>query len=111
MTLHVASLFSGIGLLDLGFHRAGIPTRLLCEADPAARSVLAQRFSDTPIHDDVRELTADDLRAAGCDPDTTVLAAGFPCQDLSVSGGRPAMGGGPGPRRAGRGSRRRSARP
>ena len=100
MTLHVASLFSGIGLLDLGFHRAGIPTRLLCEADPAARSVLAQRFSDTPIHDDVRELTADDLRAAGCDPDTTVLAAGFPCQDLSVSGGRRGMGRGSGTRSA-----------
>lgn len=60
MTLHVASLFSGIGLIDLGFHRAAIPTRLLCEADPAARSVLARRFPDTPIHDDIRELTADD---------------------------------------------------
>ena len=58
MTLHVASLFSGIGLIDLGFHRAAIPTRLLCEADPAARSVLARRFSGTPIHDDVRELAA-----------------------------------------------------
>ena len=31
MTLHAVSLFSGIGLLDLGLHRAGIPTRLLCE--------------------------------------------------------------------------------
>ena len=35
MTLHALSLFSGIGLLDLGLHRAGIPTRLLCEADKA----------------------------------------------------------------------------
>lgn len=49
MTLHVASLFSGIGLIDLGFHRAAIPTRLLCEADPAARSVLARRFSGTAL--------------------------------------------------------------
>lgn len=100
MTLHVASLFSGIGLIDLGFHRAAIPTRLLCEADPAARSVLARRFSGTPIHDDVRELTADDLRAAGCDPDRTVLAAGFPCQDLSVAGSRRGMGRGTGTRSA-----------
>ena len=35
MTLHAVSLFSGIGLLDLGLHRAGIPPRLLCEADKA----------------------------------------------------------------------------
>lgn len=57
MTLHSVSLFSGIGLLDLAMHRAGIPTRLLCEADKAARSVLARRFPDVPIHPDVQELT------------------------------------------------------
>lgn len=73
MTLHAVSLFSGIGLLDLAMHRAGIPTRLLCEADKAARSVLARRFPDVPIHPDVQELTADDLRSAGADPARTVL--------------------------------------
>lgn len=88
MTLHVASLFSGIGLIDLGFHRAAIPTRLLCEADPAARSVLARRFSGTPIHDDVRELTADDLRAA-CDADPST-APGSYCASLACRCGHPA---------------------
>jgi len=92
VTLHAVSLFSGIGLLDLGLHRAGIPTRLLCEADKAARSVLARRFPDVPIHPDVQELTADDLRSAGADPARTVLHGGFPCQDLSVAGGRRGMG-------------------
>ena len=92
MTLHALSLFSGIGLLDLAMHRAGIPTRLLCEADPAARRVLAHRFPDVPIHPDVQELTADDLRSAGADPARTVLHGGFPCQDLSVAGGRRGMG-------------------
>ena len=92
MTLHALSLFSGIGLLDLAMHRAGIPTRLLCEADKAARSVLARRFPDVPIHPDVQELTADDLRSAGADPARTVLHGGFPCQDLSVAGGRRGMG-------------------
>lgn len=92
MTLHAVSLFSGIGLLDLGLQRAGIPTRLLCEADKAARSVLAHRFPDVPIHPDVQELTADDLRSAGADPARTVLHGGFPCQDLSVAGGRRGMG-------------------
>jgi len=91
-TLHSVSLFSGIGLLDLAMHRAGIPTRLLCEADPAARRVLAHRFPDVPIHPDVQELTADDLRSAGADPARTVLHGGFPCQDLSVAGSRRGMG-------------------
>ena len=92
MTLHAVSLFSGIGLLDLGLHRAGIPTRLLCEADASARSVLARRFPGVPIHPDVQELVPDDLYAAGADPARTVLHGGFPCQDLSVAGGRRGMG-------------------
>ena len=92
MSLHAVSLFSGIGLLDLGLKRAGIPTRLLCEADASARSVLARRFPGVPIHPDVQELVPDDLYAAGADPARTVLAAGFPCQDISVAGNRAGMG-------------------
>jgi len=85
-------MFSGIGLIDLGLERAGMETRLLCENDRAASTVLARRFPGIPIHPDIRELTADDLYAAGCQPDTTVAAAGFPCQDLSIAGGRRGMG-------------------
>jgi len=55
VTLHAVSLFSGIGLLDLGLHRAGIPTRLLCEADKAVpvfelvvRRLVAVDVSATP---------------------------------------------------------------
>ena len=92
MTLTVASMFSGIGLIDLGLERAGMKTRVLCENDRAASTVLARRFPGIPIHPDIRELTADDLYAAGCRPDATVTAAGFPCQDLSIAGGRRGMG-------------------
>ncbi|MBP8882254.1 MAG: DNA cytosine methyltransferase [Candidatus Microthrix sp.] len=66
--MHAVSLFSGIGLLDLGLHRAGIETRIFCESDRAARGFLARRFPGIPIHPDVQELTADDLAAAGADP-------------------------------------------
>lgn len=90
--LSVASLFSGVGGIDLGFHSAGVPTRLLCEYDKAARSVLARRFPGVPIHPDVTELTADDLAAAGLRPESTIITAGFPCQDLSVAGARRGMG-------------------
>ena len=92
--MHAVSLFSGIGLLDLGLHRAGIETRIFCESDRAARGFLARRFPGIPIHPDVQELTADDLAAAGADPARTVLAGGFPCQDLSVAGSRAGMGAG-----------------
>lgn len=92
--LSAVSLFSGVGLIDLGLERAGIRTRLLCERDKAARSVLARRFPGVPIHHDVQELTPDDIYATGADPARTVLAAGFPCQDLSVAGGRAGMGAG-----------------
>lgn len=44
--LHAVSLFSGIGLLDLGLHRAGIETRIFCESDRAARGFLARRLVD-----------------------------------------------------------------
>ena len=90
--MDVVSLFSGVGGIDLGFERAGMTTRLLCEIDKHARAVLAHRFPGVPIHPDVTELTADDLRAAGAVPSRTVLVAGFPCQDLSVAGARRGMG-------------------
>lgn len=51
--LHGVSMFSGIGLLDLAMHRAGITPALLCEKDNAARQVLARHYPDVPIHDDV----------------------------------------------------------
>ncbi len=50
MTLHVASLFTGVGGIDLAFERAGAPARLMCEYDKAARGVLARRFPGVPIH-------------------------------------------------------------
>ena len=92
--LRTVSLFSGIGLLDLGLERAGIETALLCERDPKARAVLTRHWPNTPLHHDVSELTPDDLYAAEPDPGRAVLAAGFPCQDLSMAGRRAGMGDG-----------------
>ena len=87
-TLDVVSLFSGVGGIDLAFERAGCTTRLLCEQDKHAAKVLARHFPDVPIHHDVKELTADDLRAAVARPGRTVVLAGFPCQPFSVAGKR-----------------------
>jgi DNA (cytosine-5)-methyltransferase 1 len=76
---HVVGLFAGIGGLELGLHRAGHRAILLCESDPAARAVLRTRFAASPLDDDVRSLR-------NVPPDTSLIAAGFPCQDLSQAG-------------------------
>jgi site-specific DNA-cytosine methylase len=55
--------------------------------------VIHDRMPDTALFTDVRKVTADELRAAGFDPDNGVLLAGWPCQDLSVAGRRLGLGG------------------
>ncbi len=77
--LRVAGLFAGIGGIELGLHRAGHETTMLCEFDPSARSVLAARFPEVRGHDDIRTLKA-------LPNDVDLVAAGFPCQDLSQAG-------------------------
>lgn len=77
--LKVAGLFAGIGGLELGLSRAGHVTKLMAEIDPAANAVLAARFPGIDKVTDVRTL---DTLPGGTD----LLAAGFPCQDLSQAG-------------------------
>jgi DNA (cytosine-5)-methyltransferase 1 len=52
---------------------------LLCENDPTASAVLAARFPEVRLHGDVRTLTS-------LPRETTLVVAGFPCQDLSQAG-------------------------
>lgn len=77
-SLTAAGLFAGIGGVELGLAAAGIETRLLCEVWEPARAVLARHFPQVPLAADVR-----DLRAL---PAVDVVAAGFPCTDLSQAG-------------------------
>lgn len=78
----VASLFTGIGGLELGLHRAGLSKdgiRLASEIDPGARSILAARLGlRSELSSDVRLLR----HLEGAD----LVTAGFPCQDLSQAG-------------------------
>jgi len=76
--LRVAGLFAGIGGIELGLHHGGHRTELLCEVEPAARRVLRARFPDIETTKDIRELPAL--------PEVDLVAAGFPCQDLSQAG-------------------------
>jgi DNA (cytosine-5)-methyltransferase 1 len=83
--VNAVGLFAGIGGIELGFARAGIESELLCEIDEPASIVLKKTFSDVPISRDVRE-----LRSL---PRIDVLAAGFPCQNLSLVGDKTGING------------------
>ncbi|HND51252.1 MAG TPA: DNA (cytosine-5-)-methyltransferase [Pirellulaceae bacterium] len=78
-SLAVVGLFAGIGGIELGLQRAGHRSLLHCEIDSAAQRVLEHRFSDVKLYDDVRKL-------ASLPSGTDLVAAGFPCQDLSQAG-------------------------
>lgn len=76
--MKVASLFSGIGGLDLGLQRAGHTIILQCDSDPRAQQVLQSHFKGARFASHVESL-------AELPPDTQLLAAGFPCQDVSIN--------------------------
>ena len=76
--LTVAGLFAGIGGIELGLSRHGGHAELLCEVWEPAHRVLAERFPDASLVEDVR-----DLRSL---PKVDLVSAGFPCTDLSQAG-------------------------
>ncbi|MFJ6152182.1 DNA cytosine methyltransferase [Micromonospora profundi] len=81
-SFRVAGLFAGIGGIETGFRRAlgdQLETVLLCESWGPAQQVLEARFPDVELHGDVATLR--DLPAR-----LDLVAAGFPCTDLSQAG-------------------------
>lgn len=81
--MRLAGLFAGIGGIEHGFRAAlgagAVDTVLLCEHWPAANKVLRARFEADRWHDDIQTLDRIPARV-------DVLAAGFPCTDLSQAG-------------------------
>lgn len=71
-------LFAGIGGIELGLNNNGFQTELFCEILKGAQFVLRKNFPDIPVHDDIVTLASI--------PKVDLLAAGFPCQDLSIAG-------------------------
>ena len=90
--LKVLDLFSGIGGFSLGLERTGgFETVAFCEIEPFPRAVLKEHWPDVPCYEDVRTLTANQLRSDGISVD--VICGGFPCQDISYAGGGAGMEG------------------
>lgn len=78
--LTFGSLFAGIGGIDLGFERAGMRCVWQVEIDDYASRVLAKHWPTVRRWPDVRTWPQADTQWVD------VIAAGFPCQDISYAG-------------------------
>lgn len=77
--MKVASFFSGIGGIDLGFEQAGMVVVFQCEILPFGQQVLQKHWPTVPIMSDITKITGRDV------PKADIFAGGFPCQDLSLA--------------------------
>ena len=76
--MKIGSLFSGIGLLELGLERSGLGTvAWQCEKDDFCRRVLAKHWPQVERSDDVFGFNP---------PKAELICGGFPCQPFSVAG-------------------------
>lgn len=82
-----ASLFSGIGGLDLAAHWAGMETVVFCEREPFPQTVLRKHWPDVPIISDVHDFTRKELDRLGVGA-IDIVSAGYPCQGESNAGNR-----------------------
>ncbi len=80
--LRAASLFTGIGGLDLGLEWAGMEIVWQCEINPFCRGVLRRHWPTARLYDDINTLIANDPAPVD------VLCGGFPCQPVSLAGRR-----------------------
>ena len=79
----MASLFAGVGGIDLGFEMTGkFKTIWANENDKNARLTYSKNF-DVEINDkDIRDVESDEM------PDIDILLSGFPCTSFSIAGYR-----------------------
>jgi DNA (cytosine-5)-methyltransferase 1 len=84
----IGSLCTGYGGLDMGVRQVlGGRLAWVADPEPGPATILAHHHPDVPNLGDIRAI---DWNAA---PPVDILAAGFPCQDISHAGKRVGIGG------------------
>lgn len=79
--MRVASMFSGIGGICLGFKQMGFEIVWANDVDADAVNTYMQNFGDSHVVEgDIRNIAPQTI------PDCDILTAGFPCQSFSVRG-------------------------
>ncbi len=86
----VAEFFSGIGLMRLGLDQAGWTTVFANDIEEEKAEMYRHHF-----HASNKELVVDDIHNIGANevPNVTLATASFPCNDLSLAGGRAGLEG------------------
>lgn len=83
LELTVASFFTGVGGIDLGFESQDFRTVYENEFDEKARETFALNFPHVQLDErDIREVSASEV------PSTDIIVGGFPCQAFSIAGQR-----------------------
>ena len=90
--MKAVSLFAGVGGFDLALERNGAEVVASVEIDKHASKVLANRFPNSTILEDVKSVTGKQLFELGFNSDGIIVGK-FPCQDLSVAGKRKGLTG------------------
>jgi len=86
----VAEFFAGIGLMRLGLEQAGWRVVWANDIERDKRAMYANHFGDDGAHfalGDVHALMPETI------PDAALATASFPCNDLSLAGGRKGLAG------------------
>ena len=77
--MRVASFFSGIGGIDLGFEKAGCEIVFQCEILSFGQKILRKHWSNVKLENDITKISPNDI------PEADIYVGGFPCQDLSLA--------------------------
>jgi DNA (cytosine-5)-methyltransferase 1 len=81
--IHVGSLFSGIGGIELGLEcTKGFKTIWFIENDDYCQRVLRKHWPEVPIYGNIKQIDFTELEWP------EMLTGGFPCQPVSVAGKR-----------------------